>query len=164
MNNKKSIKEINILYEIKSLEQLIIKEILFKNNNKNLKYLSPTTMKIIEYIVKNENKKIYQKDLEDILKLSRATISEVLKTMEKNDMIKRFTSKNDTRRKEIKLSKTTKEFYEINKRKIIELEKTITKNISKNELKTFNIVINKMKENIQNMSNDKNLNIKIKGE
>ena len=43
---------------------------------------SPTQMRIIDYIIQNEDKPIYQKDLESIFNLRRATISEVLITME----------------------------------------------------------------------------------
>lgn len=148
--------EKSILFEIKTLEQLILREILPKNTNKRLnmkKAPSPTGMRIIDHLINNENKKIYQKDLEQILNLRRATISEVLITLEKNGMIERVTGEHDTRTKEIKLSKQTKKLFNENKEKLLNLENILTKNITKDDLTTFIKVIEKMKENIQNISN-----------
>ena len=107
--------EKNILFQIKSLEQLILRNIFLKKMSKEYdfkKMPSPTQMRIIDYILQNEDKTIYQKDLENIFNLRRATISEVLITMEKNNIIERKTSKYDTRTKEIKLSKETKKLFE----------------------------------------------------
>ena len=143
--------EKNILFEIKTLEQLIIREVLLKSLDKNLnikKMPSPTQMRIIDYIIQNEDKPIYQKDLESIFNLRRATISEVLITMEKNGMIERVISKDDSRTKEIKLSDSTKEFFEENKHRILELESIITKDIDKKDIDVFKSVICKMKDNI----------------
>ena len=157
--------EKNILFEIKTLEQLIIREVLLKSLDKKLnikKMPSPTQMRIINYIIQNEDKPIYQKDLESIFNLRRATISEVLITMEKNGMIERVISKNDLRAKEIKLSDSTKEFFEENKHRILELESIITKDIDKKDIDVFKSVICKMKDNIQIMSSSKESNIKLK--
>ncbi len=157
--------EKNILFEIKTLEQLIIREVLLKSLDKNLnikKMPSPTQMRIIDYIIQNEDKPIYQKDLESIFNLRRATISEVLITMEKNGMIERVISKDDSRTKEIKLSDSTKEFFEENKHRILELESIITKDIDKKDIDVFKSVICKMKDNIQIMSSSKESNIRLK--
>lgn len=138
--------EKSVLFQIKSLEILILRD--FKDFNIK-KIPSLTQMKIIDYIIQNKKKTIYQKDLEEELNLRRATISEVLITMEKNNMIIREVSKNDTRTKEIKLSNETKKLFEENKKRLKTLEEKITQNIQKEELETFLNVIAKMKENIK---------------
>ncbi len=138
--------EKSVLFQIKSLEILILRD--FKDFNIK-KIPSLTQMKIIDYIIQNKKKIIYQKDLEEVFNLRRATISEVLITMEKNNMIKREISKNDTRTKEIKLSNETKKLFEENKKRLKTLEEKITQNIQKEELETFLNVITKMKENIK---------------
>lgn len=137
--------EKSVLFQIKSLEILILRD--FKDFNIK-KIPSLTQMKIIDYIIQNKKKTIYQKDLEEVFNLRRATISEVLITMEKNNMIIREVSKNDTRTKEIKLSNETKKLFEENKKRLKTLEEKITQNIQKEELETFLNVITKMKENI----------------
>ena len=65
---------------------------------------TPTQMQIIEYILNHTSEDIYQRDLEDILNLRRATVSGVLHTMEKNNLIRRVTDNEDTRSKKILVS------------------------------------------------------------
>ena len=145
----------SILIQIKSLEQVIMRDFFMKVMNDDVKmkkFPSPTQMRIIDYILQNDKKPVYQKDLERVFNLRRATISEVLKTMEKNNIIERCVSEIDNRTKEIKLSKETKKIFDNNKRKFLELESIITNNISDSELEIFINVINKMKDNIQNMN------------
>ena len=113
---------------------------------------TPTQMQIIAYILKHKNEDIYQRDLENVLKLRRATVSGVLKTMEKNGFITRITDKEDTRIKKIILNKNAEEIFEKSEKKLDELEKIVIKDISKTDLEIFSNVIDKMKENIENMS------------
>lgn len=146
----------SILVQIKSLEQIIMRDFFIKIiNDEKIKmknFPSPTQMQIVDYILQNKGNPVFQKDLEKVVNLRRATISEVLKTMEKNNLIERCISSTDSRTKEIKLSKETKKIFEIKKKKILELEEIIKKDISDSELQTFSNVISKMKENIQNMN------------
>lgn len=71
--------------------------------------------------------------------------------MEKNNLIIRTTSVSDSRTKTIKLSDKTKSIFVNNKKRLIELEKLMIKDISKNEIDYFIDIINKMKKNIENL-------------
>ena len=73
---------------------------------------TPTQMQIMDYFLDNNKKEIFQKDLEDILHLRRATVSGVLQTMEKNKLIQRVTDEEDTRIKKIILNKKAKKIFE----------------------------------------------------
>lgn len=106
-----------ILYQIKTLEKMILRtfwndkeledEILIKKEFKP----TPTQMQIIEYILEHINEVVYQKDLEEVLNLRRATVSGVLQTMEKNELIERTTNTEDTRVKKIILHEKAKEYF-----------------------------------------------------
>ena len=142
---------INVLYEIKSLEKAIVRTFL---NNKDVDipeniFPSPTQFQIIECILESKDQEINQKELENILNLRRATISGVLQTMEKSGLIKRVTNKNDIRTKKIILNEKTKKIFERKRKAIKNTEKKIIKNISKEDLETFLKVLNIMKENIK---------------
>ena len=113
-----------------------------------MKIPTQTQMQIISYIIKHQNEEVYQKDLEEVLNLRRATVSGVLHTMEKNNLIKRITDSKDTRVKKIILDGKTQEIFNKNEKKIEKLEKIITKDISKNDMDTFMKVLQKMKNNI----------------
>lgn len=140
-----------ILYQIKSLNKSVVRTLL-SNIECSInfdKIPTPTQIQILEYIIKN-NKEVYQKDLETILNLRRATISGVLQTMEKNNLIERISHEEDARTKKIILTEKARIMFEKNEEKILELEKVITKDITKKDLETFLKVINKMKENLKN--------------
>ena len=130
-----------IVYEIKSLDLKILKQVLRCDRE-----ITPTQMRIIGYL--NENEIVYQKDLEKTLNLTRATVSGVLQTMEKNNLITRVSNNCDARLKQIILSEETKTIFEENKRKFDNLEKELIKGISDKELEIFVSVVEKMKNNL----------------
>lgn len=148
----KIMKENSILSQIKSLEKLIVRNITGIGIQNIEAIPTPTQMQIIKYILENNDKEVYQRDLEKVLNLRRATVSGVLQTMEKNNLIKRVTDTNDTRTKRIILNEETKNIFFTYRKKVSELELKITSGISKDELKIFSSVIDKMKENVKNLN------------
>lgn len=147
-------KEVKVLYQIKSLEKLVLRCFLC-DVDINKTPTTPTQMQIIEYMLKNNKKDIYQKDLEEILNLRRATVSGVLQTMEKNKLLERVVNSNDARIKKIILNEDAKKIFLKNQKKMEQLEKIATNNIKKEDLEIFFKVINIMKENIINNYNTK---------
>ena len=93
-------KEKNLLYQIRTLEKLVFREFIC-SENANFPILTPTQMQIVEYMLKHNEENVYQKDLETILNLRRATVSGVLQTMEKNGYIERVVDTEDSRIKKI---------------------------------------------------------------
>lgn len=139
-----------VMYQIKSLE----KSLLRHNKDKSIKdkEITPTQMEILIYIFKNEDKDIYQKDLENVLNLRRATVSGVLQTMEKNNLITRITDTEDTRAKKIILNEETKNIFLRHLKQFEEIEKVIVDGISEEELEIFFEVIQKMKNNVEKLN------------
>lgn len=139
-----------VLYQIKSLE----KSILRHNKEKSIKdkEITTTQMEILLYIFKNEDKDIYQKDLEKVLNLRRATVSGVLQTMEKNNLITRITDAEDTRTKKIILNEETRNIFLRHLKQFDEIEKVIVDGISEKELEVFFEVIQKMKNNVEKLN------------
>lgn len=143
MENKK------VLLELKNLNSMIIRKNFANGKEKNLHPGGHSQKLIIGYLNENKDKVVYQRDLEKILDVRRSTLSGILRTMEKNDLIVRIDSENDARLKEVKL---TNKSYEILKRKkemFEKLETDIVKNISDEELKIFLNVLQRMKENLK---------------
>ena len=143
-------KKYQVLYDIKSLETLIVRTFvndMMVKNEKLKNFLTPTQVHIIEYIVDTKDD-VYQKDLENVLNLRRATVSGVLQTMEKNQLIKRVPSNSDARVKKVILNPKTKELFLKHKHKMDETEKVVTKNIPESDLETFSHVLDMMKHNI----------------
>ncbi|MBQ9181750.1 MAG: MarR family transcriptional regulator [Bacilli bacterium] len=140
--------ERNIISHIKELDLLIIKKMMKGKDIK--KHPSPTQIKIINYMFEHRSEKIYQKDIENYLKLSRATISDVLKTMEKNGYIKKITCAEDARTNKIVLNDVTLEMYKKVMNEIKQINDVLKYNISEEDMNTFVNVVEQMKENIKN--------------
>lgn len=143
-----------ILFQVKNLEKIILRklepdEFEKQNLSKLAQKPTPTQMQILGYIIANKDKEVHQKDLEKELNSRRATISDVLQRMEKNGLIIRKVDSNDTRTKKILLTEKSKKYFLTATNRMRELEMVAIKNISKDELRVFSNVINKM---IQNMN------------
>lgn len=138
-----------VIYQIKNLNHLIIRYTC-KKSLENENFPTQTQMQIIHYMCSNKGKKVYQKDIGNALNLRRATLSEVLKTMEKNELISKITDKADTRVKQIILSEKAKQKFEFVKNSFDQTENALIKDIDPKDLETFLNVINKMQENLKN--------------
>ncbi len=140
-NNRK------IAFEVKLLDNLISRKIIeSKNGNKKLSHVQAS---ILKYLFENNNRIIYQNELENLLDVRRSTISGILKTMEKNNFIKRIDAKNDARKKEIILTNYSLEKSKEMNEKVTQFETLLANGISYEELNVFFKVIDKIKENIK---------------
>lgn len=143
--------ENNILYQISTLEKIVGREFIrCVKLNAVVNPPTPTQIKIINYIIMHKDEEIYQKDLEAVLKLRRATVSGVLQTMEKRGLITRTVSEDDSRTKKIVLNMGICSQFEKFKEKLKELDEIIKKDISMEELSEFNHILKKMQNNIIN--------------
>lgn len=139
----------NIFNSIKELEKGIVRKIMSEASHDEM-YSKPSIaqMQIIKYILKHDGKTIYQRDLEEVFNLRRATISGILKTMEKNNVIIRVCDPNDARGKIVILSDDAKKFFKEKETLFKKIETVLKKDITKEELEIFYKVILKMRDNI----------------
>ena len=142
----------NIVFHIKSLDQAIIRTMMKGKDIK--KSPSPTQIRIILFLIEHKNEIISQKDIENHLKLSRATVSDVLNTMEKNGYIKKLANKEDARLNNIVLNNIALEMHKKADEEMKRINKILQKNISKEDLNTFIKVINQMRDNINNTTDE----------
>ena len=143
MENKRAI------YQIKNLNHLIMRYCCEMGDSKN-NLPTPAQMQILHYICNHQGQKIYQRDIAIALGLRRATLSEILKTMEKNELISRIPDKTDTRIKEIILSEKARDKFKAVQIALNNTEQALIKNIDSKELDNFFLVISKMQENLKN--------------
>ena len=139
----------NIFNSIKELEKGIVRKIMSETSHDEM-YSKPSIaqMQIIKYILKHDGKTIYQRNLEEVFNVRRATISGILKTMEKNNVIIRVCDPNDARGKIVILSDDAKKFFKEKENLFKKIETVLKKDISKEELEIFYKVILKMRDNI----------------
>lgn len=105
----------------------------------------------LSYIWKNSSRSdVFQKDLENEFSISRPTASEILKTMERKELITRQPTQQDARLKKILLTDKSKEICYENEKIIQELEANLTRGFSKEELEMLFYLLDKLKKNIDN--------------
>ena len=97
---------------------------------------------ILGYLCRNEDKDIFQKDIEAEFKICRSTVTNILKLMEKKGYIRRESVPYDARLKKLVLTDTGRELHEKTKDMI---------DILKEDLDTFYRVIDQLKSNVKNM-------------
>lgn len=109
---------------------------------------------ILCYINKAPKKQIYQKDIEQFLKVRRSTTTEILSTMERKKLIKRVEEQTDKRKKIITLTKEgknkVKKFQEI----ITEINNNLLNDITKEQQKNLQNSLEQIRKNIKNLQEE----------
>ena len=140
----------DILFSIKELHLLIGKAMFLDSKKMPLYKPTSTQIRFIDYLEKHCDEDITGHDLEKAFNISKATVSDVLNTMEKHKIIIRVVNSEDTRAKKIILNKEYKELHSALKLEINKMNQIIKNGISKEEQDLFNEVLNKMKNNVCN--------------
>lgn len=141
--NKKS-----ILFSLKEIDLLLTREAMTHTKMSERAPLSLVQARIISYLLEHKNEKVYQRDLEKFLGLRRSTISGVLQTMEKNNIINKIEVQEDARVKQVIFTeKAAKREREIQKC-LKKIENQLEKNISKADLEIFFKVTDQIKKNL----------------
>ena len=146
----------DVLFNIKELHHLIGKSMF--NNTKIIPKYKPsgTQVRFIDYLCNHQDKEVTGHDLELEYNLSKATVSDVLNTMEKHKIITRIVSKVDTRSKVIILNDEYQKIHKDIQHEIEKINKVVTKDINSDDIKIFNKVINKMKDNMSSYNKERN--------
>ena len=144
----------DFVFEIGEIHHLVGKYLMKSGPTSN----RPTASQIrfIDYLANHEE--VYQSDFEKAFNISRATVYDVLNTMEKKGIITREKCSIDTRRNRVILNKDVLEYHKRVKKKIESINKKIVKNVDSNDLKVFNKVLEQMNMNMHNLLEGSDLN------
>lgn len=100
----------------------------------------------------SENKEaLCQKHLEAFVSCNKSTLSSILDTMEKKNLIKRISDSEDTRKKVIVLTKSAESLVEKIREDKRQVEQGMIEGIGKEELEIFTTTLNKMLNNLERM-------------
>lgn len=104
---------------------------------------------VIDYLMDNTDKDIYQKDIETEFSINRATASKMLSLMEEKKFISRETSAEDGRLKKVVVLPEGEKMRKIclNIRK--EMEQELTSPLTKEEAETLKKILRKMVTSFQ---------------
>ena len=125
-----------------------IRKLMDETISSKVKGVTPTQGFILYKLTlaEQDNSEVNQKQLEKCLHVNKSTLSEMLNLMEKNDLIERISSKEDNRKKIIRLSQKGREVNAHIGHIIDELEEDLKGRVTKEELETFFRIIDKLKE------------------
>ena len=135
------------LFEIGEIHHLVGKIIMKSEPCSN----RPTASQIrfIDYLANHDE--VYQSDFEREFKISRATVYDVLNTMEKKGIITREKSSVDTRKNRVILNKDVLDHHMEVKKKINDINRELVKYIDINDLLVFSKVLEQMNKNMHNL-------------
>ncbi len=134
-------------------------EISKVNNMMKRKYKSDCTVEnedditrkngwIIGYLASNQDKEIFQKDIETNFSIRRSTVSGILQLMEKKGYVIREGVCYDARLKKLTLTDKAWDYYNRAMREVDAGEEILRRNLSQEEINAFLDVLDKIKHNI----------------
>lgn len=138
----------HICFEIRIIQNLIC-EIIKDNKARNDVCVTQLQHWIIRYLDANPDKDIYQKDLEEVFKTSRATISNTLQVMERNDLIIRTSVEQDARLKRLTLTEKARAFRRKVGENVESMEALMRKGMTPEEEEIFVRLLHKVRENLE---------------
>lgn len=134
--------------EVHSLTKLIKRHLEKSINFQYAKSITGTNGWIIAYLAENSDKDIFQKDLEEKFSVTRSTVSKVVKLMEQKGLIERYNVPYDARLKKLVLTSKAIDLHNAIKDDIKNLEATLIRGFSREEIDKFFSYIERMKSNL----------------
>lgn len=111
--------------------------------------LTVTQGRILGFLHKRQGKTVTQKDIEQYMGVSHATVSGVIRRLERNGFILVETDENDRRAKKLSVTEKELEVYERAQKTRQKLEKKMCSGMSDAEKKKFLLTLKRIYANIQ---------------
>lgn len=141
-------KETKLGLKIHFLEKLIRSRI--EQEVKKEKTYTSAEGRLLHYLLgQKDNCDIFQKDIEAVFNIKRSTATELLQSLEKKEYIKRVPMQKDARLKKIILLQKAKSLEPDVERFLNNLDETLKKNLTAEEVEVFEKAINQMIKNIE---------------
>lgn len=133
--------------EIKSLQNLISRQLDSFTNSIGDLALSGPNLFILKYLQENKDKDIFQRDIEKVLSVTKSTCSKVLSTMESKKLIKRNAVR-DARLNKITITPLGDEMVEKFNAYIYAHDKSLVEGLTEEQVNTLLYCLDTIKANI----------------
>lgn len=140
--------KLHIGFELRTTANIIRREIDNAMAVHKIEKLTGMQGRVIGYLCRNPQKKIFQKDLENEFSIRRSTATNMLQTMEKHGLIKRVSVEYDARLKQILPTETAIMRHKIFEQEIEKVEASLLNGITEEERETLFKILNKIKSNL----------------
>ena len=156
------IKEYTLFEDIKYINTLLARRVIDKVLLKVDSQLTRVNAFIIKYLIENNDKQIFQKDIEEKFGITKSTSSSVLKLMEEKKLVERKSLPNDARFKQILPTQKAIDIHNSIKQSILKDENLFLNDFSNEELSSLKTLLTKLKNNIKNIKEKEETNIWLK--
>lgn len=129
----------------------MIHRIVTKSHASDEDQVTATKGWILGYLALNEERDVYQRELEERFCLRRASVSKVMQLMEQKGFITRQSDEHDARLKKIKLTDKGRRQHLEALAEFDRIERRVTEGISQDKLDIFFEVCELMKKNLYEM-------------
>ena len=104
--------------------------------------------RVIQYIYEHQDEGLIQKDLANVFGRTTASITSMLKGLEKNGYIRREIPYNNERQKNIYVEKKGIDLIETFNKNFLEIEEDLTSSLTEEEKETFLKILTKINTNL----------------
>lgn len=140
----------SIGHEIKAIDHLMQRKMILTASKSGLDKVTVMHGWIIGYLTHNDDRDIYQKDIESEFAIARSTVTNILKLMEKKGYITRASVASDARLKKIALTDKGKQTGVILEKAVAENEKHFDRLLDADEKETFLRLVKKLRYGLEN--------------
>ena len=123
------------------------------NESNPVERLTGTQGWVQRYLYEHQNVDVFQRDLENVFSVRGATMTNMLKLMEKNGFITRESVPHDARLKKIVLTQKAIENHERVMQNVRTMEDVVSKNLTNEEISEFIRIIQKIEKTLENETN-----------
>lgn len=141
--------EFHLGKSIHELDNLIYRNMLAQGRKYGYDQITVMNGWIVKYLALNEDKDIFQKDIENEFGITKSTVAGIIKLMEKKGFIERVSVPKDARLKKIVLTDKGRQYENNMGTQIRQDEQKFRENITDEEFEVFVRVLNKIKQNVK---------------
>lgn len=135
-------------FEIKVVSNMLRRIVGAIGHQQDFENISGANTWIIGFLARNQDHDVFQKDLEQEFSIRRSTASKTLQLMEEKDLIRREAVYRDARLKKITLTEKALEINKIVQGDLEEANRIATKDLSEEEIAQFFAVMEKIRNNL----------------
>ncbi len=112
--------------------------------------IEPTRMQCatLHYLRNHKDEDVFQKDLETAFSISGATVTNILKVMEKDGLIMRMPMERDARLKKLVMTEKGMQYDEVARANVVRLGEGMEKGFTQEEITRFREYLDRLTQNI----------------
>lgn len=140
--------EYHIGYEIKALSNLLRRKIWGASAKPTCESLTEIEGMVLGYLCHNQDREVFQKDIETAFCVRSSTASRLLKQLEDSGFIERHPGSTDARLKQVVATPKATALYQQIEQRVFDVESILAKGVPPDEIDRFMKTLQKLKQNL----------------